>query len=117
MKLNRVFNWKSLPFIAEKRKSALLNVSIRLFGAMSERQNQRLSRLKLIPTNLSHQTNEFFTNSTLHGVRYIYENGRAFGEKFIWFCCVAIGFVTALIIIDSLWEKFQTEPTITGMIS
>lgn len=115
MKLNRDFNWKSLPFIAEKERKSFLNVSIRFCGAMNERRNKSLSRLKLISTNLNHQSNEFFTNSTLHGVRYINENGRAFGEKFMWFCCVAIGFVTALIIIDSLWEKFQTEPTITGM--
>jgi hypothetical protein len=81
------------------------------------KESRRLSRLKLIPTNLNHQAEEFFSNSTLHGVRYINENGRAFGEKFMWFCCVAIGFVISLIIIDSLWEKFQTDPTITGMIS
>lgn len=80
-------------------------------------ESRRLSRLKLIPTNLNHQAKEFFSNSTLHGVRYINENGRAFGEKFMWFCCVAIGFVISLIIIDSLWEKFQTDPTITGMTS
>jgi acid-sensing ion channel, other len=69
---------------------------------------------KLISTNFTHQTKEFFSNSTLHGVRYIAENGRKFGEKFMWFCCVSIGAVAAFVIIDSLWEKFQTNPTITG---
>ena len=67
-------------------------------------------------TNFHHQTKEFFGNSTLHGVRYIAEKGRSFGEKFMWFCCVAIGAVAALVIIDSLWEKFQTNPTITGIV-
>lgn len=69
---------------------------------------------KLIPTNLAHQTKEFFGNSTLHGVRYIAEKGLSFGERFMWFCCVAVGAVAAFVIIDSLWEKFQTNPTITG---
>jgi acid-sensing ion channel, other len=71
--------------------------------------------LKLVPTNFRHQTKEFFGNSTLHGVRYIAEKGLSFGEKFMWFSCVAIGAVAAFVIIDSLWEKFQTNPTITGI--
>lgn len=32
----------------------------------------------------------------------------------MWFCFTAIGFISALVIIVSLWEKFQTNPTITG---
>lgn len=73
-----------------------------------------LKVFSLVPTNFHHQTKEFFNNSTLHGVRYIAEKGRSFGEKFMWFCCVAIGAIAAFVIIDSLWEKFQTNPTITG---
>lgn len=69
---------------------------------------------KTVGINFHHQTKELFSNSTLHGVRYIAEKGRSFGEKFMWFCCVAIGAVAAFVIIDSLWEKFQTNPTITG---
>lgn len=68
----------------------------------------------LLKTSLKYQTKEFFENSTLHGVRYIAEKGRPFGEKFIWFCLVSIGAVAAFVIIGSLWEKFQTNPTITG---
>lgn len=68
-------------------------------------------------TNFHQQTKELFSNSTLHGVHYIAEKGRSFGEKFMWFCCVAIGAVAAFVIIDSLWEKFQTNPTITGNVS
>lgn len=69
----------------------------------------------LIQTNLKYQTKEFFHNSTLHGVRYIAEKGRSFGEKLMWFCFVSIGAVSAFVIIGSLWEKFQTNPTITGL--
>ncbi|XP_037884233.1 sodium channel protein Nach [Glossina fuscipes] len=65
--------------------------------------------------SLIYQTKEFFENSTLHGVRYIAETGRPTIEKFMWFCFTAIGTVIALVIIMSLWEKFQTNPTITGL--
>uniref|UniRef100_A0A182PWD2 Uncharacterized protein n=1 Tax=Anopheles epiroticus TaxID=199890 RepID=A0A182PWD2_9DIPT len=61
------------------------------------------------------ETKEFFDNSTLHGVRYIAEEGRPFFERFMWFCFVAFGFIAAVVIIFSLWEKFQTNPTITGL--
>lgn len=71
----------------------------------------------LLKTSVKYQTKEFFNNSTLHGVRYIAEKGRAFGEKFMWFCFVSIGVVAAFVIIGSLWEKFQTNPTITGIKS
>lgn len=33
----------------------------------------------------------------------------------MWFCFTTIGAVAALVIIFSLWEKFQTNPTITGL--
>jgi amiloride-sensitive sodium channel len=69
---------------------------------------------RTVKTNFKYQTKEFFSNSTLHGVRYIAEKGRSFNENFMWFCIVAIGAVAAFVIIASLWEKFQTNPTITG---
>ncbi|XP_045764971.1 sodium channel protein Nach-like isoform X1 [Maniola jurtina] len=71
--------------------------------------------ISLFATSLRHQTTEFFNNSTLHGVRYIAEKERPFCEKFMWFSFVAIGAVATCIIIVSLWEKFQTNPTITGL--
>ena len=33
----------------------------------------------------------------------------------MWFSCVAIGAVATAVIIVSLWDKFQTNPTITGL--
>ncbi|CAH1155369.1 unnamed protein product [Phaedon cochleariae] len=35
--------------------------------------------------------------------------------RFLWFNCVAIGAVATSVIIFSLWDKFQTNPTITGL--
>lgn len=34
----------------------------------------------------------------------------------MWFCLTSIGLIVTLIIIVSLWEKFQTNPTITGKV-
>lgn len=33
----------------------------------------------------------------------------------MWFCFITTGVISAIIIIVSLWEKFQTNPTITGL--
>lgn len=68
----------------------------------------------LLPTNFYHQAGQFFQYSTLHGVRYIAERRRSFGERFLWFCSISVGAVAVFVIIGSLWEKFQTNPTITG---
>ncbi|XP_075213735.1 sodium channel protein Nach-like [Lycorma delicatula] len=73
------------------------------------------SKWKLLPISWKHQTKEFFEKSTLHGVRYIAESGRPFYERFMWFTLTTLGTVTALMIIFSLWEKFQSNPTITGL--
>ncbi|KAE8738754.1 hypothetical protein FOCC_FOCC015764 [Frankliniella occidentalis] len=70
---------------------------------------------ELFHTSVIVQTKEYFEKSTLHGVRYIAENSRPFIEKFMWFCTTVLGLVAALVIIVSLWEKFQTNPTITGL--
>ncbi|XP_063706356.1 sodium channel protein Nach [Culicoides brevitarsis] len=69
----------------------------------------------LIHHSYVHQTKEFFSNSTLHGVRYIAEDGRPFRERFMWFCFIVTGIIAAIVIIMDLWEKFQTNPTITGL--
>lgn len=35
--------------------------------------------------------------------------------RLMWFCCITIGAIATMVIIMSLWEKFQTNPTITGL--
>lgn len=76
----------------------------------------KITSFRLLRTSFLYQTKEFFNNSTLHGVRYIAETDRPFGERLMWFCFTVIGFISALVIIVSLWEKFQTNPTITGIL-
>lgn len=61
----------------------------RLNGASPPNNNQqniekpKFSNLRLFRTSLLYQTREFFNNSTLHGVRYIAETGRPFGERYL----------------------------------
>lgn len=80
-----------------------------------KKEKDLYSSARLLRGSLLYQTKEFFENSTLHGVRYIAEEGRPFFERFMWFSFVATGGVAAIVIIFSLWEKFQTNPTITGL--
>lgn len=74
----------------------------------------KITNMFLLRTSILYQTKEFFNNSTLHGIRYIGEKQRPFGERLMWFTFTMTGFIAALVIIVSLWEKFQTNPTITG---
>lgn len=71
--------------------------------------------LNLFHLSLLYQVKEFFQSSTLHGVKYIAETDRPFAERFMWFIFTATGTISALVIIASLWEKFQINPTITGL--
>lgn len=71
--------------------------------------------LNLLHLSLRYQVTEFFQCSTLHGVKYIAETDRPFAERFIWFILTATGTISALVIIASLWDKFQNNPTITGL--
>ncbi|XP_065206845.1 pickpocket protein 28-like [Planococcus citri] len=81
----------------------------------SDRESETLSKIELLKTSWKYQAKEFFNNSNLHGVHYIAEKDRPFHEKFIWFSFIVIGLLVTLVIISSLWEKFQTSPTITGL--
>lgn len=47
----------------------------------SNDEKREFSNIQLFRTSLLYQTREFFNNSTLHGVRFIAETGRPFGER------------------------------------
>lgn len=80
---------------------------------LSETQ-PKITSIHLLSKSFLYEIREFFNNSTLHGVRYIAESNRPFVERLMWFCLTATGFIAASVIIVDLWEKFQTNPTITG---
>ncbi|XP_069675741.1 sodium channel protein Nach-like [Periplaneta americana] len=72
-------------------------------------------RRALLRTSWAFQTRQFFDNTTLHGVRYINEPNRPFCEKFMWFVFTSVGAVATMVVIVALWEKFQNNPTLTGL--
>ncbi|KAG8240381.1 hypothetical protein J437_LFUL002522 [Ladona fulva] len=65
--------------------------------------------------SLKHQTKEFLQNSTLHGVNYIADESLHFLERLAWLLICCLGVVSTAVTIALLWEKFQTNPTITGL--
>lgn len=73
-------------------------------AVVKKKPKSRFSNFRLFQTSLLYQTREFFNNSTLHGVRYIAETGRPFGERFENF--VFIG-MPALMVNSSLCQFRQ----------
>ncbi|XP_050536537.1 sodium channel protein Nach-like isoform X2 [Daktulosphaira vitifoliae] len=86
-----------------------------MFDNLNNIEKPVLPKTKLLKLSWRHQFNEFFNKSTLHGVRYIAQSDRPLHERFMWFSFLSVGIVITSIIIVSLWEKFQTSPTITGL--
>ncbi|CAG9857482.1 unnamed protein product [Phyllotreta striolata] len=82
------------------------------FNVLQVSRKRKSGHLK---RKLKEQGKLFFQNSSLHGVKYVAENERSFIERSMWFVWIAIGLITAIVIILNLWEKFQTNPTITGL--
>lgn len=74
----------------------------------------RMTSIRLFRSTFLFQIKEFFEKSTLHGIGFIAETNRPLRERLLWFCLTAFGFISAVVIIVSLWEKFQTNPTIMG---
>lgn len=101
--------------VTVKKKGAVKKPAKSKKAKKQKKKKDPFGTVRLLKGSLLYQTKEFFENSTLHGVRYIAEEGRPFFERFMWFSFVATGAVAAIVIIFSLWEKFQTNPTITGL--
>lgn len=48
-------------------------------------------------------------------IKYLFKCLFNLFRRFMWFSFLSVGIVITSIIIISLWEKFQTSPTITGL--
>ena len=51
--------------------------------------------------------------TSLHGVRYITEDGRHWSERMLWVILVILGFITVLIFILPILRKYLDSPTLT----
>lgn len=64
-----------------KKGSSLINSSKKKAQIVNEKTGYAVPTL--IQHSYLHQTKEFFSNSTLHGVRYIAEEGRPIRERYL----------------------------------
>jgi len=64
---------------------------------------EKRTKCELLKTSWTYQTKEYFKTSTLHGMRYINEDGRPFCEKWV----TTSKFRRTEVLIHSSFKKFQ----------
>ncbi|XP_044595428.1 sodium channel protein Nach-like [Cotesia glomerata] len=62
------------------------------------------------------RSREYLSENTLHGFRYFVDSSRPTWERFVWFLCTVLSLCAALGIIVTIFEKFVTNPTLTGVV-
>ncbi|TRY80032.1 hypothetical protein TCAL_16032, partial [Tigriopus californicus] len=60
---------------------------------------------------------EYCESSSLHGLRYITEDGRHWTERILWVFLCTMGFVLTIYFIYPIWAKWNEKPTITTLDS
>ncbi|XP_049863648.1 sodium channel protein Nach-like [Schistocerca gregaria] len=91
------------------------------FNANDERKSFRMKingrRTMKIVNTLSRHLSEFCKATTLHGLKYITEEGRHWFERLLWLLGCAAGATAASILINLVWSQYITSPTITTVES
>ncbi|XP_021939067.1 pickpocket protein 19-like isoform X2 [Zootermopsis nevadensis] len=64
-----------------------------------------------------HFLRDYFINSSLHGLRYVAEDGRHWAERCIWIFLCTIAVAGALYTSSNIWTRYQTSPTMTVLES
>ncbi|XP_076282070.1 pickpocket protein 28 [Lasioglossum baleicum] len=65
--------------------------------------------------SLRRRLKEFLLENSLHGIGYVVDIKRPKWERIMWFILIIVSIITTVVTIIIIWEKFQTEPTITGL--
>ena len=60
---------------------------------------------------------EYCESSSLHGLRYITENGRHWTERILWVFLSLLGFILTVYFILPIWIKWHLKPTLTTLDS
>ena len=60
---------------------------------------------------------EYCESSSLHGLKYISEDGRHWTERVLWFILCLMGFVLTIYFIIPIWIKWNSHPTLTTLDS
>ncbi|CAK9829736.1 Sodium channel protein Nach (Fragment) [Anthophora retusa] len=71
--------------------------------------------LRELRSSLKSRSREYFLENNLHGVPYFVDSTRPKWERITWFLLTALSLVAIVAIIVTFLNKFQTEPTITGL--
>ncbi|XP_033298370.1 sodium channel protein Nach-like [Bombus bifarius] len=70
---------------------------------------------KELHSSLKFRSREYLLENTLHGVPYFVDSTRPKWERLIWFLLTFVSLLAIIAIIIIILDKFQTEPTITGL--
>nr|XP_034189341.1 sodium channel protein Nach-like isoform X1 [Osmia lignaria] len=65
-------------------------------------------------SSMKYRSKEYLLENTLHGFRYFADPTRPKWERIIWFLLTLASIISVFVIIVIIWDKFKTEPTITG---
>ncbi|XP_054010864.1 sodium channel protein Nach-like isoform X2 [Hylaeus anthracinus] len=71
--------------------------------------------LRDVRHSLRYRSKEYFLENTLHGVPFFVDPTRPKWERVTWFLLTIASLAATLVVIAIIWNKFQTEPTITGL--
>lgn len=74
------------------------------------------SRYQILPSNLCLFC-YFESFSSLHGLKYITEDGRHVFERILWFLLCFMGFILTIYFILPIWIKWNSQPTLTTLDS
>nr|XP_012136434.1 PREDICTED: sodium channel protein Nach-like [Megachile rotundata] len=71
--------------------------------------------LEELHSSLKYRSREYILENTLHGVPYFADQTRPKWERVMWFILTMASVLAVVAIIVIVLEKFETEPTITGL--
>ncbi|OXU18330.1 hypothetical protein TSAR_013053 [Trichomalopsis sarcophagae] len=67
----------------------------------------------LLRDSLAKRSREFVLENSLHVVPYFIDPSRSIYERFVWFLIFNVSVISAAATITTIWQKFQTSPTLT----
>lgn len=65
--------------------------------------------------SIKYRSKEYLLENTLPGVPYFVDPTRPKWERITWFLLTVASIIATVVTIVIIWDKFQTEPTITGL--
>ncbi|XP_031345843.1 pickpocket protein 28-like [Photinus pyralis] len=74
-------------------------------------ESQKKSIMKLVMKRME----EYFRNSTLHGLRYVGDPLISFGERFFWLLAFFVALLCATYFINNIYSKYNRSPIIISL--